>query len=34
MEPLKKEQDQQLRNKEMRKEHLMSKGQIDNLYLF
>ncbi|XP_044269093.1 uncharacterized protein LOC123014195 isoform X2 [Tribolium madens] len=34
MEPLKKEQDQQLRNKEMRKEHLLSKGQIDNLYLF
>jgi hypothetical protein len=34
MEPLKKEQDQQLRNKEMRKEHLMSKGPIDNLYLF
>ncbi|EFA00646.2 hypothetical protein TcasGA2_TC003522 [Tribolium castaneum] len=34
MEPLKKEQDQQLRNKEMRKEHLLSKGQIDNLYLY
>lgn len=35
MEPLKKEVEQQLRNKEMRKEHLLTKGRaLDNVYLF
>lgn len=33
MEPLKKEQEQQLRNKEMRKEHLLTKGPLNNIYL-